>query len=114
MAGTSSASPTARRWSATSWSGALITEADGALHPRVINTLPIEHRWERVPGVTLLGNAIAAHPGDIEAALTAYEKDLYPRSAPAAREAADNLALCFADNAPHSLVDRFAAYADAR
>jgi len=36
---------------------ALITEADGALVPRTINALPIQHRWDRNPGVTLLGDA---------------------------------------------------------
>lgn len=35
-----------------------------------------------------LGQAIAAHPDDIEAALTAYETKLFPRSAAAAAEAA--------------------------
>jgi 2-polyprenyl-6-methoxyphenol hydroxylase-like FAD-dependent oxidoreductase len=113
----------------------LIIEADGALVARTINALPIEHRWSRVPGVTLLGDAahlmspfageganlamydgavlgeaIASHPGDIEAALAAYETDLFPRSADAAAESARNLALCFDDNAPQSLLDQFATY----
>ena len=55
-----------------------------------------------------LGTAIAAHPGDIEAALAAYEDALFPRSAEAAADAARNLELCFDDAAPQSLLDQFA------
>jgi 2-polyprenyl-6-methoxyphenol hydroxylase-like FAD-dependent oxidoreductase len=57
-----------------------------------------------------LGEAIAANPGDIEAALLAYEKDLFSRSASAAAEADRNLKLCFDDNAPQSLLDLFTSY----
>lgn len=51
--------------------------------------------------------SIAANPGDVEAALAAYEKDLPPRSASAAAEADRNLKLFFGGNAPQSVVDLF-------
>ena len=113
---------------------ALITDGETAPVPRSIYALPLEHRWDRVPGVTLLGDAahltapsgeganlamydgaelgkaIAANPGDLEAALIAYEKDLFPRSASAAAEADRNLKLFFDDNAPQSVVDLFTNY----
>ena len=52
-----------------------------------------------------LGKAIAAHPDDIEAALTEYEQALFPRSAEAAAEAARDFAVCFGDDTPHGLID---------
>jgi 2-polyprenyl-6-methoxyphenol hydroxylase-like FAD-dependent oxidoreductase len=57
-----------------------------------------------------LGKAIAARPGDIEAALFAYEQDLFPRSASAAAEADRNLKLFFDENSPQSAVDLFTNY----
>ncbi len=110
---------------------ALITDGETAPIPRMIHALPNGHRWDRVPGVTLLGDAahlappageganlamfdgaelgkaIAAHPDDIEAALAAYEAAMFPRSESAAVDAHLILRLCLGDRAPFGLVDFF-------
>ena len=112
---------------------ALITDGETAPVPRILHTLPIGHRWDRVPGVTLLGDAahlappageganlamfdgaelgkaIAAHPLDNEAALSAYEVALFPRSQSAAAGAHEILELLVGDRAPFGLLDFFTA-----
>ena len=55
-----------------------------------------------------LGLALSANPGDVEAALIAYETDLFPRSASAAAVADQNHKQFFGDNAPQSVVNLFA------
>jgi hypothetical protein len=57
-----------------------------------------------------LGRLIAANPDDIEAALAAYEKDLFPRSTSAAAESELNSKVFFGDDAPRSVVELFIRY----
>jgi 2-polyprenyl-6-methoxyphenol hydroxylase-like FAD-dependent oxidoreductase len=49
-----------------------------------------------------LAKAIAAHPGDVEVALNAYEQAMFLRSASAAADANRNIKLFINDNAPQS------------
>jgi 2-polyprenyl-6-methoxyphenol hydroxylase-like FAD-dependent oxidoreductase len=110
---------------------ALITDGETAPVARMIHTLPDGHRWERVPGLTLLGDAahlmppsgdganlamfdgaelaksIAAHPDDFEAALTAYEEALFARTEIFYTDAHEILDLCIGDRAPFGLIDLF-------
>jgi 2-polyprenyl-6-methoxyphenol hydroxylase-like FAD-dependent oxidoreductase len=110
---------------------ALITDADTPPVLRMLHTLPNDHRWARVPGVTLvgdaahlmppageganlamldgaeLGKAIAARPLDVEAALATYENMMFSRSQSAAVGAHQILELCLGDRAPFSLLEFF-------
>jgi len=114
------------------WSSALttlISGSDTAPVLRTINALPIGHRWDRIPGVTLLGDAahlappagdganlamldgaelgeaIAGGLADIEGALAAYEAAMFSRSEVAAAGAHQVLDLCLGERAPFSLID---------
>jgi hypothetical protein len=57
-----------------------------------------------------LGRAIAAHPGDTEVALAAYEQALFPHGKASAAESTANLELMFGDNALQGLLDQFASH----
>ncbi|MGC3981072.1 MAG: NAD(P)/FAD-dependent oxidoreductase [Steroidobacteraceae bacterium] len=111
---------------------ALITDGETEPVLRRIYALPIDHQWQRVSGVTLLGDAahlmspfageganlaiydgaelgkaLSAHLNDIEAALIEYERALFPRSAAVADQTTKNQLLFFGSGAPNSVVELF-------
>jgi 2-polyprenyl-6-methoxyphenol hydroxylase-like FAD-dependent oxidoreductase len=110
---------------------ALITESDVAPVLRPLYTLPIGHRWERVKGVTLLGDAahlappngeganlamldgaelgqaLAANPDGTEAALAEYERAMLPRAEAAAADGAELNERMFGADSPHRLTTMF-------
>lgn len=112
---------------------ALITASDTIPVARPIHTLLPAHHWDRVPGVTLVGDAahltapngeganlamldgaelaraLVAHPDDVEAALALYEAAMFPRSAAEAPDAERMQEVLFGANAPESLLAFFAA-----
>ncbi|MFE2724227.1 FAD-dependent oxidoreductase [Kitasatospora sp. NPDC059327] len=117
------------------WSGellGLVADTDTGYVNRPLYALPVPHTWPRTPGVTLLGDAahlmspfsgmganLAMLDGadlaravldgpTLDAAVTAYEKVLLPRSAAAAEGAAEGLAGAFAPDSAEQTLAHFA------
>ncbi|AUY47705.1 NAD(P)/FAD-dependent oxidoreductase [Streptomyces sp. CB01881] len=91
---------------------ALIAACDDTVLPRQITTLPVGLTWPSAPGVTLLGDAahlmppvgqganmamldgallglaLAAHPGDLPAAVREFEREMFERTSAAGRQSA--------------------------
>ena len=105
-----------------------------AMYQRPLYHIALDHRWDHVDGVTILGDAahlmspfageganlalydgaelareLAAHP-DAETAFAAYERRLFPRSGEIAARSARNLETLFGQGAPGSVVSLFARY----
>ncbi|MEU7923082.1 FAD-dependent oxidoreductase [Micromonospora zamorensis] len=109
---------------------ALVTDGETPPVLRHIFTLPAQHRWDRTPGVTLLGDAahlaapngeganlalldgaelgeaIAAHPDDVETALAEYEQAMFVRSV-GANAGGPDLEDMLGDGTPHKLINAF-------
>lgn len=107
---------------------ALLRDCDDSFIPRPLYTLPIDHRWDHRPGLTLLGDA--AHvmspfsgegvnlamrdavelaeaitgPEDLNTGLRAYETAMFARAALAAEGAVQGLETAFTADAPLSAV----------
>jgi 2-polyprenyl-6-methoxyphenol hydroxylase-like FAD-dependent oxidoreductase len=120
------------------WNGALrgiIAGADGPIVPRLIYALPVGHRWDQKPGITLIGDAahlmspfageganlamqdgselaaaLLKHGTEYDAAVADYEAAMFPRSEEAARGSGEHLETFFRPDAYQSVLDLFAGF----
>lgn len=107
-----------------------ILHANGPITPRRIYMLPVGHRWENKPGVTLIGDAAhlmspfagaganlamldAAELGemlindsDLNQAVQAYELKMFEYAGELAAETQTNMALFFSDQAAQKLGEK--------
>lgn len=111
----------------------LIRDCDDLIVPRPIHALPTGLTWDRVPGVTVVGDAahlmspfageganlalidgadlaraIVNHD-DLDTALAVYEKTMFRRGAKAAAASRKNLDAMFTDGPPRKIVRFFRA-----
>ncbi|ODT62805.1 FAD-dependent oxidoreductase [bacterium SCN 62-11] len=110
---------------------ALIVDGDTPLVARMMHGLPDDHRWPRVPGVTLIGDAahlmppgggganlamldgaelakaLAARPDNPEAALAEFEERMFARAQVAALESRKISKLLLDERAPLGLLEFF-------
>jgi 2-polyprenyl-6-methoxyphenol hydroxylase-like FAD-dependent oxidoreductase len=109
----------------------LIAACDDTVVPRSIHTLPVGLTWPSRPDVTLVGDAahlmppvgeganmalldgallalaLAAHPDDVPAAITEYEREMFERTGAAARMSSDMQELLMSPNAAQRLLAFF-------
>ncbi|WP_043464345.1 NAD(P)/FAD-dependent oxidoreductase [Kitasatospora sp. MBT66] len=110
---------------------ALIAACDDTVVPRSITTLPVGLTWPSTPGVTLVGDAahlmspvgqganmalldgallglaLAAHPDDFPAAVAEYEREMFERTAAAARMSTEIQAMLRAPDAARKMLAFF-------
>lgn len=110
----------------------LVRDCDDLIVPRPIYALQAGTVWDHAPGITLLGDAahlmspfageganlalidgadlareILAAPGDLGAAVAAYEAVMFPRGAASAAGSDGGLHMIFNDESPKALVEFF-------